>query len=507
MECPFILRGNLTSPDYFYGRLDVVRKIFGYLNKTNPQSISIIGQRRIGKSFLLQFINLCEETRNAYLGKNSERFTFIYWDLTLKAPTDPVEFKARLLNILHDSLPKELKVAFNPNVDVERIEDELLEGVEILENENHHVVLFFDEFSAITNNPNFDVIFFSQKRSLGQSPSLAFITATAEPLSELCHSEQVAASPYFNIFSTIHLTLMSISEVEEIVLGIFDRAGVGIEKGAVTELTKLSGGHPCVLAILMDILWKDLRSGKAMTQPQIAAYRAPLYEQFKGDLKYLWIHLRPEERDVLKTLLTDQMTINDLGQTICNNLHNKSFVRLEKNKTFLFSPLMVDFLSEHGNDNATIRRLFGKRHDYDQNMPILLETLLVQHNDLPEEWREDIKSILKSISSNELSVALHKCSRVFLDKILRAIWEKDFPDRADYGDAEIALKELNSLAFDDGVNPPTFDKTVLQGLWFIKHMGTLGSHPDKYQMSLNECVATIVTVLNVCEKLVDQGYE
>jgi len=253
MEFPFILRGNLTKPKFFFGRKDIVSQIFHFLNKGHPDSVSIVGQRRIGKTFVLQFISLSLETQKKYLGEDFEKFTFIYWDLTLRPPANPFDFKLHLLKLLFKHLPVGLKEWFDPNVANNDIEEILFDGIEMLEDSDHHVVLLFDEFASISNNINFDVTFFTQQRSLGQSPSFAFVTATAKPLSELCHSEEISSSPYFNIFSTINLSLLDTSEVEAMIKDVLSTRCVDLKKGAVSEYINLTGCHPCLMTTLLNI--------------------------------------------------------------------------------------------------------------------------------------------------------------------------------------------------------------------------------------------------------------
>ena len=56
MNSPFSDRRMITDADRFFGRTAETQKIFNALAATTPQCASIIGERRIGRSSLLQHV-------------------------------------------------------------------------------------------------------------------------------------------------------------------------------------------------------------------------------------------------------------------------------------------------------------------------------------------------------------------------------------------------------------------------------------------------------------------
>ena len=60
MPNPFFFAGKITNAEQFVGREQELRKVFGYLNTANTgqiQHVSVVGERRIGKSSLLYHIS------------------------------------------------------------------------------------------------------------------------------------------------------------------------------------------------------------------------------------------------------------------------------------------------------------------------------------------------------------------------------------------------------------------------------------------------------------------
>ncbi|HSE99153.1 MAG TPA: ATP-binding protein, partial [Blastocatellia bacterium] len=54
---PYLNRVAIKDPRQFFGRSREVSKIFSRIGASRPQSISVVGERRIGKSSLLYYIN------------------------------------------------------------------------------------------------------------------------------------------------------------------------------------------------------------------------------------------------------------------------------------------------------------------------------------------------------------------------------------------------------------------------------------------------------------------
>ena len=59
---PYLNRMMIRDVKDFYGRKRAVARVYSRISTTHPQSVSIVGPRRIGKSSLLNFVHQ-EENR------------------------------------------------------------------------------------------------------------------------------------------------------------------------------------------------------------------------------------------------------------------------------------------------------------------------------------------------------------------------------------------------------------------------------------------------------------
>src|SRR5215469_9119617 len=82
MNNPYLNRVAIKDPAHFFGRSREVAKIFSRLAASRPQSISIVGDRRIGKSSLLNYI--CNKTIRARFIDAPSVYAFVFIDLQQK---------------------------------------------------------------------------------------------------------------------------------------------------------------------------------------------------------------------------------------------------------------------------------------------------------------------------------------------------------------------------------------------------------------------------------------
>ena len=74
---PYLNRMAIKDTRNFFGRRQEIATIMSRIGAGDPQSVSIIGERKIGKSSLLRALFTQNE---AYLGRRDE-YVFIYSDL------------------------------------------------------------------------------------------------------------------------------------------------------------------------------------------------------------------------------------------------------------------------------------------------------------------------------------------------------------------------------------------------------------------------------------------
>ena len=74
--------------------------------------------------------------------------------------------------------------------------DGFIAVVRDLEKEARRLIIMIDEFDLITQNLNFELEFFNFLRSQATNHQVAYVLSTARELEALCHSDEVAGSPF-----------------------------------------------------------------------------------------------------------------------------------------------------------------------------------------------------------------------------------------------------------------------------------------------------------------------
>ena len=163
----------------------------------NPEfeSSSLVGERRSGKTSLLNFI-AHPDTVRAY-GLDSATYLFVYLDLEMitstSTPTRLYQYMLRRIasKVQDEGLKKEIRdVAQHESIDTY----DLAELLDSMEDQGLHIVLLIDEFENVGGNENFGPDFYYALRSLAIHHDLALITSTRVDLVEISHSDAVRSS-------------------------------------------------------------------------------------------------------------------------------------------------------------------------------------------------------------------------------------------------------------------------------------------------------------------------
>lgn len=203
---PFTYGNPISDPSRFVGRQREVEQIFMRLRNPEFESSSLVGERRSGKTSLLNFI-AHPDTVRAY-GLDSATYLFVYLDLEMitstSTPTRLYQYMLRRIasKVQDEGLKKEIRDgAQHESIDTY----DLAELLDSMEDQGLHIVLLIDEFENVGGNENFGPDFYYALRSLAIHHDLALITSTRVDLVEISHSDAVRSSPFFNIFATISL--------------------------------------------------------------------------------------------------------------------------------------------------------------------------------------------------------------------------------------------------------------------------------------------------------------
>ena len=352
---PFTFGNPVRDPDQFYGREREMRQIVGRLLSSAFESTSVVGERRIGKTSLLT--HLAHPQIATELGLTPDRYTVVYVDFQGCTDITPVRFWSRVLRKVARALADEELAALaketmsRTEIDQYDLEDLFME----IEDRGLRLVLLMDEFEYVTQNPNFGLDFFAGLRALAIHCPLALITATREELVDLCHSDAIKGSPFFNIFASVFLRPFSPEEVAALIEGELTAASVTFSESEKSYIGEIAGGHPIFVKMAGHYCFEAHQmelEGDALRQHVAENFR----QQAEPHFTYLWTHSGESERITLLTLLA--LARGKKGQPTQDQLLKaysrasyilpdliKRGLALKQNERFdVFSPLFADWL-------------------------------------------------------------------------------------------------------------------------------------------------------------------
>ena len=221
LKNPYMNRVMIQNIEEFYGRGAEVEKIYSRIGSSRPQSISIVGERRIGKSSLLNYI-YHPANRLKYL-KRPDEYVFIFIDFQEKRGINIPEFFSIIYEALFEEFHGNLKLSVEPNY------EGFKKIISTFEDNGLKLILLFDEFELITKNTNFNSEFYSFCRSIANNFNVAYIVSSGRNLQTLCHSREISDSPFFNIFSNLTVSQFTRTEAISLIKGPAEKMNYNLQ--------------------------------------------------------------------------------------------------------------------------------------------------------------------------------------------------------------------------------------------------------------------------------------
>jgi hypothetical protein len=304
---PFFHRGPIRDPAYFYGRQNELGQVMSLLG--SQQSVSLVAQRRIGKtSFLFHIAH--PQVFSAY-GLHPGEHLFVYVDCGGLGHLDQAGLCRVLLEELADALvvgghgTAQLEVPAGDQPVTFRAFEHALRG---LVRDGWKPIFLVDEFERVSHNPHLDPDFFSGLRALAAKYPLAYVIASKQPLLELTYADaSTLSSPFFNIFASLRLGLFAEQEALELLGSLAGRGGVTFAPPTLEFLLHLAGPHPLFLQIAgYHAFALHQAGGRALTP----AEHPELHDRFLAaateHYTYYWRNLTASEQRALAALPTSQ---------------------------------------------------------------------------------------------------------------------------------------------------------------------------------------------------------
>jgi serine/threonine protein kinase len=333
---PYLNRVMIKRREDFFGRRTEVQRIFARLNATPPGSISIVGDRKIGKSSLLNHI-YSQQQRHRHL-EQPDRMLMVFLDLQVEKNMSMPSFVDKLLGLANIELRGRLDVS-----DCARSLDGIRDMVQRLDEAGFRLAVLLDEFEAVTTNPNFDLEFFSFLRYLANHYNVAYLTSSARNLQVLCHTKEISDSPFFNIFSSMRLPAFQRAEAEELITAPSARVGTPLAPH-VEPILALSGLFPFFLQMACAHTLEHLHE-RPNQPPEFADIRRRFYEEASLHYQYIWDSFDEHERSAVRAVAGGKR-IPDSLRHVVDELAGRQYVT-PGDRPALFSGPFADFVASH----------------------------------------------------------------------------------------------------------------------------------------------------------------
>jgi hypothetical protein len=321
---PFTFGNPIKDPARFYGREAEIRQITNRLLSSAHESTSIIGERRIGKTSLLY--HLSNPQVSAQLGLTPDKFCIVYADFQGLTDITPTRFWQRVLRMMSRSVCDE---SLKPSLEQLSKQDsfdlfDLEDLFEASQDKGLTIVLMMDEFEYVTQNPNFKSDFFGGLRALAIHHGVALLPATRRELVDLCHSEEIKGSPFFNIFANVVLRPFSHEQARELIGGYTATSEHALSQDETNLVINLAGGYPFFVQMaghyLVEGKMQSL-SGDALQKFVVNNFD----QQADAHYSYLWSHCSESEKITLLMILT--LGMQEPSRKTIPNLANLSRMR------------------------------------------------------------------------------------------------------------------------------------------------------------------------------------
>jgi hypothetical protein len=330
---------------HFLGRQGIVSKIYARIGASRPQSVSIVGDFKIGKTSLIWYL-MQEKIKKAFLDAVND-YIYVSVPVTPQTSESLDTFGEYLFTAINIQVPDKIQPSHPSGSSVY---DDIKKLIDLSSRRNKKVIIFFDDFNLITQNDAFPLEFFSFMRSLANNYNLAYVTSSYEDLQKLCISKDVEESPFFNIFTNMTLKAFTEDEAEHLVRSTHNS---GIDLTPEKEiLLQEAGLFPYPLKMACNILF-EMKSGSAIpSDGEIAVVFSDMFNsKIQGFYKILWERFEPAHREVFRNLIQSQK-IPQNQSYLLDELVRKDYINMRNGKPALFSPVFQKFIMAKENITA-----------------------------------------------------------------------------------------------------------------------------------------------------------
>jgi tRNA A-37 threonylcarbamoyl transferase component Bud32 len=303
---PFIC-GGPVPPSHFIGREREVQIVFDQITSHALGSIAICGDRRIGKTSLLQYVHHPDVLQE--WGVSQDKYLFLFLDSQSISEFTPSRFWRRLLTLLlrekKGNLPPEMIEGILAKEEIGHTDFEIV--LDEISHRGQVLILLLDEFEWVIRtdegNESTTRDFLSALRSLmNRTPkALALVVATCRDLHELCRPIKFIGSPFDNEFTFRRLRPFTRREIDQLLDNALEGTGIEFTPEERDYICSLAGPHPLLIQLAGSTLL-EFRIQGLETAPSPELIKAEFEELARYHLSQIWENCSREEQMLLTAL-------------------------------------------------------------------------------------------------------------------------------------------------------------------------------------------------------------
>jgi hypothetical protein len=322
---PYYDYDAVRDPSMFFGRQHELRMLYNAIEKR--QCFSIVGSRHIGKSSVLKFLANSELQQRYNYNLHDRIFVLTDWREYSQRTREDF-FRSVCEQILFQS---RASIALQPPPEHLSGEERFKRLLTDVCNAGFRPVLLMDVFDKVTRNPHFDPDFFSFLRAMANYDLISYVTASIKPLHEVCHSDEIASSPFFNIFQTCVLSSLTWEETQQLIIIPARQAGLEFTSEEVEWVIKLAGRHPFYVQVTSRCLF-DEKVHQDKQEVDLNLVQERVYQELEPHFVNAWDDLNEDQKQSLKTELTqsvpERRKIPELSESSLFRRKSREFVQV-----------------------------------------------------------------------------------------------------------------------------------------------------------------------------------
>ncbi len=273
----------LPAPEELYGRAYERLTLRERISKRS--STAIVGERRIGKSWLMQYVQ-----------QTASKYELADVRVRVGRVSATSALNRTLADFVKEAL-KELGAATYKYPAASSPLSRLTLAARMLKEQSILAVLCIDEFEGLLGKPGFDKGFLEELRTVAQDEGLVLIATNRQPIHQVIEHLTGATSPLFNIMPELVLNFFTEQEAQQFVNEKSVQAGLDqgeqdflLECAAQTDATGGRGWPPMHLQLVGSELAKAKylgATGQGRYDLGDAAYRLALQQRIDTQYKKL----------------------------------------------------------------------------------------------------------------------------------------------------------------------------------------------------------------------------